>query len=607
MGGVLPSRRAMTAHPGVQSSSRAPRRRLLATVALVAAGGACALTGGPSGTDGAADDPLLRPYSEVREAATARSRRGVVAAGSRGAALAGVRVLEEGGNAVDAAVTAAFALGATDPGGSGIGGATSILIRTPDGRAVAFDGSPPAPLAVRPEVLAGLAARDELFGHPTVAVPTTVAVLAAALKRHGTFTFDRVVAPSVTLAARGYAMGFTERAFLGDYLGKIARSPLLSRDRIHGGRPLPLGTRVEQPELARTLRLLARRGSDEFYRGAVASAIEHDMRRRGGFVGRADLALVRATATEPVRGLYRGREVLSLGRPSGGTAVIIALQVLDRFPPARLASPSVERLELLADAVRIAQADADRVRHDALSGGRALEQRLLSPAHAAARARLAAQPGRVPDAALAGLGRRSHGDGNTTQVSVIDSDGTVVSLTQSLGRYFGAAVGHPELGFPYNCLLEAFELEDPSHPRYLRPRATAPSTTAPTIVLGPEGEPEAALGSAGSERITSAVVDVLVALVDGKLPLPAAVSAPRVLWTGEHDGRIAFEIVPPLTDEAAAALEARGWAGVYALRFPARTIDLVYFGGVNAVAREADGTLVAAADPRRDGAAAAVR
>jgi len=582
-------------------------RRAAAAVTLAATVAACALTGGPAGRGDAEDDPLARSYSEVREAATARSRRGVVAAGSSGAALAGARILDEGGNAVDAAVAAAFALGATEPGGSGIGGATSILIRTPDGRSVAFDGSPPAPLAVRPEVLAGLAARDGLFGHPTVAVPTTVAVLAAALERYGTFTFDRVVEPSVALARRGYLMGFTERAFLGDYLRKIVGSPLLSRDRVRGGRPLPVGTRIALPKLARTLRLLARRGPDEFYRGAVASAIEQDMRRHGGFVGRADLALVRAVARDPVRGGYRGRQVLSLGRPSGGTAVIIALQILDHVAPGKLASPSVERAELLADAVRIAQADADRIGRDALSGGRALEQELLSGAHAAARARLAASPGPVPEDALAGLDPPPHGDGNTSHVSVIDADGTVVSLTQSLGRYFGASVGHPDLGFPYNCLLEAFELEDPSHPRHLRPRATAPSTTAPTILLGRQDEPVAALGSAGSERITSAVVDVVVALVDGELPLPAAVSAPRVLWTGEHDGRIALEIAPPVTDATAAALEARGWTDVYALRFPARTIDLVYFGGVNAVAREADGTLVAAGDPRRDGAAAAAR
>lgn len=590
----------------VLSTSRA-RRRLGATsgwalvaIALLVVVAACESAGDGTATPAAEDDPLLRSYQDVAQAETIRSPSGVIAAGSPAAADAGARILAAGGNAVDAAVAAAFTLGSSDPGGSGLGGATFMLIHLADGRTVALDGSTPAPLAARAEVLAELAARDALFGHATVAPPTTVAVLATALRRYGTMGFSDVLAPAIEAAVDGYEIDWTERAFVGDYRAKLTLSPTLAQGRLVGGRPLPVGSHVDQPVLARTLARLARRGADDFYRGAVAAEIDADMRRHGGFVRLADLALVRPVERPPVRGVFRGHEVLSIGHPCGGTAVVEALQILDQLPPESLASPDARRLGLLANAVRVAQADATRA-----AAGSELEGELLGRDHAAQRAALLGGTGPVTvDDGPASPWPAT--DGNTTHLSVADAAGNVVALTQSLGRFFGAGVADPALGFPYNCLLEVFDHDDPASPYYLRPQAVVPAATAPTIVLDPGGGLRLALGSAGSDRITSAVVDVTVAaLADGRR-LGEAVAAPRVLWTGGHEARLALEIAPPFDDALADRLVEHGWPDVYRLRFPARTIDLVYFGGVNLVGREpGDDAVTAVADPRRNGAVAA--
>ncbi len=556
---------------------------------------------------GGVDETVVVGAGHLAQPPEVRSPRGVVAAGSPEAARAGAAILAAGGNAVDAAVAAAFALSATDPGESGLGGETFALIHLADGRNVAIDGVAPVPLAIDRKVLRRRKQRGTLFGYPVVAVPTTVAALAHTLERYGTMSFSRVLEPAVAAAEAGYHLGFCERGFIGAYADKLRWSPVLGPQTLAGRRPRPLGTHIVAGAVATTLRRLQSEGPQAFYRGSIARTIAHDMAVNGGFVSLADLALVRIRELRPEHGRYRGREVLSFPDPGGGAAVVEALGIVDRFPPQDLATPTLMRLQILTEAVHIATHDTE-IRFAEGSSRLAV---FASPAFMGAadpgeRARLIRFDRALTEADLGAEGVVRPGEHNTTQLSVADGAGNIVALTQTLGRCYGACVATPGLGFPYNSLLEAYGFDDPANPYYLRPRAVMPSWISPTIVLDEHGGPTVALGSAGSGRIVSAVVDTLVNLEDGGMSLPAAVGAARVLWGGPGDRQVYLEIAAPVTEADTERMRELGYNRLYGLHFPARPIDLAAFGGVNAVMRDkVTEEWVAVADPRRDGGVAA--
>ena len=532
----------------------------------------------------------------------------MVSTGSLEATRAGVQILEEGGNAVDAAVAVGFALGAADPGGSGLGGMSYLLIHLENGRNVAVDGTAPAPLAVDGARLRELAATGEISGMAWSAVPTTPAALVHALERYGTMELPRVLAPAIAIAERGFRLNAHHLTWIRDYLEPLRASDYLRFLVLRNGlEPGGVGERVCNPDLVSTLRLLAAAGVDAFYRGPISRAIEDDMVHRGGFVRRADLATVRIRELEPVRTLYRGVEVVSFPPPGGGGTVVETLNILSAFPSSLLAGTSVRRLHVLLEAFRIAQADDRRLAPPpgALFGASAL--RHLTPAFGRRRAALI-----LPDRILDVANLETQPDFNrlgdhTTHASVADNLGNVVALTQTLGRQYGAKVATPGLGFPYNSLLESFDLEHPDAPTAPRPRALYSTDMAPTILLSKDVF-VAALGSAGSERVPECVAQVISNLVDGGLPVDDAVTAPRVLWGGTEPFKAYLEIAAPWTEADADSLEEMGYADIYRLRFPPRMIDLTFFGGVHAVARDTSwGGFLGVGDPRRLGVAAGPR
>jgi len=531
-----------------------------------------------------------------------RSDHGMVASGSIEATLAGVAILEQGGSAVDAAVAAAFALGVADPGGSGLGGMTYVLMYFADGRAVAIDGTAPAPLAVDVTRLRMLRESEHLYGYATAAVPTTLATLRRALERYGTMPMAQVLQPAIEIAGRGYLLNSNHITWLDNYLSQILDSRYLRFIVLDGGRDLGrVGDRRCRPALATTLRRLAILGPDAFYRGYIAQQIEDDMIRNGGFVRRVDLALVRVRELRPLRARYRDVEVISFPPPGGGGTVVEALNILETFPPEFLAEDSIERLQVLVESFRIARADNRNFSPNPNSVIALADPPNLSDEYAAARAQLIT-PGRaIEDSRLNdAVGFRSLGE-HTTHLSVVDRFGNAVSMTQTLGRQYGAKVATPGLGFPYNCLLEIFDYRNPAAPDYLRSRGRYPTDMAPTIILK-DGVFMAAVGSAGSERVPPIVAQVVSNVVDRKMAIQDAVAAPRVLWGGTDPSKVYLEIRSPITESDADALERFGFEDIYRLRQPPRLIDLAFFGGVNAVAFDAaTGVFTGVGDPRRSG------
>ncbi len=538
--------------------------------------------------------------AERLNAKVASSDLGMVASSAPEANRIGLQVLANGGNAVDAAVAVAIALGAVDAGDSGLGGATFILYRKANGESIAIDGSAPVPIHASRAVLQKVAAEKRNFGPELACTPGSLAALEYARAHYGTRPLRELVEPSIPLAEAGLVVTPFQTSTVAKYLDDIRLSDPLCRVLLGpDSQPIRPGSVLRWPGLTHTLRAIADGGAAEFYRGTIAAEIEADMIRHGGFVRRDDLGLMRVRVLEPLHDSYRGLDVLSFPLPASGGAVLEGLNILESFPVETLQRDDVERLQVMAEALHLALED-----HRRLSGDPNLPQRFQNvtyqgKAYAKTRADLIV-PGRpVPESAYASSRPEAPElESQTVQVSVIDHDGNAVALTQSLGRFYGNKVLAEGLGFLYNTFLSAI---DPNHPQALRPRAIIPCDAAPTIVVK-DGALMLVLGSAGSSRIPGAVVTVISNVVDRAMPLGAAVQAPRVLWSKGTKARgLLIEVLPPVTESQVTELEAMGYTPGAVARFPAPYLDLFRFGGVNAILRDpTTGHMTGVGDPRRN-------
>jgi gamma-glutamyltranspeptidase/glutathione hydrolase len=529
-----------------------------------------------------------------------RSANGVVVANTREAAAAGARLLRAGGNAVDAAVAAALALGVSEAEASGIGGNAWILIHLASGQDLAIDGSAVVPVRVKPEELQRQLDDGVEFGYKTVAAPGGLAALAYALQRYGTRSFAEVVAPAVEIAEFGYRFPPHQLGVVGAFGWKL-RSNATLRDIFLNPSLEPWDSNhlYCMDELAVTMRRLAAVGATDLYTGDVADAIDADMRANEGFLRKSDLVAVRPVGRTPLRGRYRELNVISFPFPGGGGAVIEALQILDRFPREALDSDSLNSIMIRLEAARIALYDLNV----SWAVGPLEALRMLEPQRAARRA-AQIRPGRALRVREI-LGRefvppRQEG---STHVSVIDRAGMAVAMSLTFNEEFGACVATPGLGFPYNATLAFYDPGQPGTSLFPRRGNVLPHTMAPTMVLR-GGKPLMVLGGPGTGRITSSIVNTIVNVIDRRMGAAEALSAPRVLWDGARRPRVAIEMTAPHTDADVAELSRRGFSDVYTLRFPPRPIDLLYFGGVNlAMLDPTTGETVGAGDPRRAGAA----
>lgn len=552
-----------------------------------------------------APDPRVGPP----RVQVAVSRGGMVATSSPDAARAGAGVLARGGNAVDAAVATVLALGVTDPAAIGLGGDLVMVIHTADGRDAVIDDPSFVPLRARPGVMAELK-RDhkpwQAWGRRGSTVPTALAVLGTALDRYGSWDFARVAAPAAALAERGFQLGWYQRSVVNIHRRGLTDSDLLTGLWLGPGGSLPpVGAVVNRnPALARTLRRLGATGWKDFYTGRIAREIENDMLEHGGWIGRADLsrALLEVRERAPLGLVYRGRTILVPGEPWGGPSLATALEIVQRFPPSLLRSDGVDRLHLLVEAVRLAQYFRG-IRGGGAPGG-ALPAPSVSP-----RQRAAELAGLISFHAAASLDRLhapaspSMGE-HTTQVSVMDRWGNAVSLTGSLGRFFGAKAASPSLGFLYNGFMAGFQYERPHAPAYGHPFARIRGELCPTMVLG-DRRPLLVLGTGGSGKIPGLVLGVLSAVLDRGMSLPDAVVFPRVAWSGPEEPEICMEVRPPIGPGAASELRRRGFARILAVTYPATITHRGYLGAVNSVAYDpAAGLFTGVGDGRRDGFAA---
>jgi gamma-glutamyltranspeptidase / glutathione hydrolase len=544
--------------------------------------------------------------------ATAVSPNGAVATAHPLASAAAAEVLRTGGNAADAAVAAAFALSVVEPQSSGIGGGGFALVwLAKERRVVALDFREVAPAGATPTMFRRQpvkGARPSLDGGLAVAVPGAVrgyAELARRFGKLGAKGLPRLVEPAARIAEQGFPVDATYVARTKDRFQCLAARPaaaqeLLARDA--AGRPAvpEPGWRLVRKDLARTLREIGRTGGEAFHRGKLAERIAAAARADGGVLTAADLAAYRVRERAPVEGRYRGRRVVSMGLPSAGGAILIALlQALEHEDPRAGGHRPVRFLHAMAElekrlyARRAALGDPDFV-----PGAAATAEELVSEAYAE---RLAAAIGpRAADApSPAAVREGSH----TTHLSVIDAEGNAVAMTTTVNYFFGSCVVVPGTGILLNDEMDDFDAAAgvPNEYGLVGTGANAPapgkvplSSMAPTLVFDPAGKLLLAVGSPGGSRIPTTVAQAISHLVDDGMSLEQALAAPRIhhQWRPE-----ALQVEPNgLEAETARALEALG----HRLRWEERR-----WGNAQAVRVTPEGWREAACDPRGEGVPAA--
>lgn len=446
----------------------------------------------------------------------------------------GRRILQQGGSAIDAAVAVAFALTAVLPEAGNIGGGGFIIYRDTTGQVRALDYREAAPAAATRNMYldaAGNPTDRSITGHLSVGVPGSVAGLYEAWKQFGRLPWATLVAPAIALAEGHTIDAARSRGIAGD-AERLGRFPASAAQFLVDGHAPAPGSTFRQPDLARTLRLIADSGADAFYRGRIADQIVAEMKRGGGLITRADLAAYRPKWRTPVRVDYRGYGVYSMPpSSSGGVTLGEILNILggyDSLPP----FGSTALLHLETEAMRRAFEDRNRWLGDPDFVQMPLD-RLLSKSYAAT-LRAQIDPARATPTPPFEAG--PPGGTETTHYSIVDAAGNAVSVTTTLNNSFGSAVTVAGAGFLLNDEMDDFATA-PGKPNMYglvqgEINAVAPgkrmlSAMTPTIVLDPQGRLFLVVGAPGGPRIITAVYHAISNVIDHHMSLAQAIEAPR--------------------------------------------------------------------------------
>ena len=535
------------------------------------------------------------------------ARHHMIAAANPFAAQAGLAMLRKHGSAVDAAIAAQMVLTLVEPESSGVGGGAFMILWDPKKKYMtSFDGRETAPASATPTMFLDASGKplgkmQAIPGGLSVGVPGVVAMLDLAHRKYGKLPWAVLFQPAIDLAEKGFPVGKKLAATLRQY-PQMAQMPDIKRYFYKpDGTPYAEGETLKNPELAQTLRDIARRGPKAFYEGAVAEAIvdkvNHAPVNPAGMT-LADLAHYKPRERAPVCGTYRRYRLCSMGPPSsGGIAVLQILGMLERFPAKELATDTLEGVHLFTQASRLAFADRAEYLGDP-EFVKVPAKGLLDPKYLKQRSALidpAKDMGTAPAGTPAGskdyAPQRSPEHPGTSHMAIVDDNGEVVSMTTTVEAPFGSEM--MVKGFILDNQLTDFSL-DPV--RDGKPVANAPapgkhplSAMSPTIVLGPDGGFKLATGSPGGPMIIEYVAQSLIAMIDGNLSPEAAAALPH---PGNPNGPTLLEKGTAL-ETLAPGLTAMG----HAVAMPG-----VEKSGLHIIER-VKGGYIGAADPRRDGVA----
>jgi gamma-glutamyltranspeptidase/glutathione hydrolase len=530
-----------------------------------------------------------------------RARHAMVVAGDALAVDAGVKVLQNGGNAVDAAVAVGFALAVTYPFAGNLGGGGFMLVRFADGRSTFIDFRENAPAQASRNMYLdsqGRLTRDSIEGWRSSGVPGTVRGFEFAQKKYGRAKWNDLVAPSIALA-NGFPVSY---AFAESLRGArvLADDPESKRIFLKNGAYYEVGDTLAQPELARTLQRIAKSGAAEFYEGATAKFLAAAMAAHGGLITLGDLKNYQAVERQPLTGKYRGYDVITAPPPSaGGVGILQMMGMLEGSSYEKAGAGSAAAIHYVAETMRRFYADRSQYLGDP-DFVRVPVSGLLDPAYIRQR-RATIDPDHATPSARLLPGNPSHKESTeTTHYDVVDAEGNAVSVTYTLNGGYGNGITVPGAGFLLNNEMDDFAAQ-PGVPNLfglVQGEANAiqagkrPLSSMTPTILAREGKFFLAVGAPGGSRITTAVLQVILNVVDFGMNAQEAVDFPRFHHQWQPD-KLFLE--PGFSPDTVALLKARGHDVDYRPGNVAAVVELI----VND-----KGWLHGAADGRRPGKAA---
>lgn len=533
-----------------------------------------------------------------------RAKHGIVASTNEVASRVGVDVMRRGGNAIDAAIAVAFALAVTHPAAGNLGGGGFMLIRLKDGKTTAIDYREMAPAAAYRDVYLDKDGKlivgegGSLVGYRAAGIPGTVRGMELALKRYGSgkLTWSQLIEPARRLAADGFAVTFPlSRSLRGDR-DYLSQYPETKRIYLNGGSFYNEGDIFKQPDLAATFGRLQRSGPNEFYEGQTARLIVDDMKLHNGLMTMEDLHGYVAKEREPVRGTYRGNQIISMPPPSSGGAVLLEmLNILEGYDLAKMDSASSDRYHLMAESMR--RAFADRAEYLGDSDFVKVPLAGLIDKQYAARLRTTINLERASTSAEVRAGRPTgYESDETTHFTVADSEGNVVANTYTLNNSYGSSAVAKGTGIILNDEMDDFAAKPGTPNMYgliqrernaVAAKKRPLSAMTPTIVLHQDGSFWFTVGSPGGPTIINTVLCVVTNVIDYGMNIQQAIDAPRI-----HHQWLPDELVSEpygLSGDTQKVLSARG----HSLAKPK------YLGDAEGIMVDEKGIILGATDPRR--------
>ena len=540
-----------------------------------------------------------KPYDKdgnmIRTDRNTTGKIGVVSTSKVEASRIGAEILRKGGNAIDAAVAAGFALGVVEPNSSGLGGGGFMLIRiAKTGETVFIDVRERAPQKSSPEMWkvgkdGKVVGNQKLEGGKAAAVPGEVAGLLYALENYGTMSREQVIRPAANLAKNGFYVTPTLSNDMKSQFDKLEKYPESAKVFLNKeGLPYEVDDLFTNPDMAKTLDIIIKNGKDGFYKGEVAEAIVKTLNKYDGLYTMEDLANYKPLVRQPVKGTYRGYEIISSPSPSSGGAIVIEiLNILENFDVGSLKVNSPEYLHLFSEAYKLAYADRAKYMGDS--------DYTPVPMKGFVSKKYAKEIAKEIDLKVSHESKAHdpwlYESEDTTHYSIADKEGNMVAITKTVNGLFGNSVVVDGYGFVMNNEMDDFVL-GAGHPNSVAPNKTPLSSMSPTIVLK-DGKPFMVLGSPGATKIISTVSQVISRVIDHKMGMQEAIDTPR-LWDNTYNK---INVETRISDETIKQLEAMGHKVNKTSEWDRS------MGSVQGVLYKSNGTLEGGADPRRDGKA----
>lgn len=524
----------------------------------------------------------------------AKGKNGVVASAKPEASQVGVDIMKKGGNAIDAAVATAFALGVVEPNASGIGGGGFMLIRfAKTGEEVFLDFREVAPGKATPDMYklddkGKVVNNESVIGGKSVAVPGDVAGLLMALEKYGTMSREEVMQPAIDLAENGFKVTKNFSNMIKDNFDNINKFEATKAIYLKDGLPFEEGDTITNKDLSNTLKIIAKEGKDAFYKGKIAESIVNEVQKQGGIITLEDLTKYEVKVRKPVKGTYKGYEIVSAPpSSSGGAHVIQLLNIMENYDLKSMGVNTEQSLHAWSEASKLIFADRGKYMADTdfvkvpLAG--------LTSKDYAKELYEKIDKDKATQKVEAGNPNK-YESGSTTHYSIMDKEGNMVAVTKTINHFFGSCVAVPGTGILLNDEMDDFDFK-PGLSNSIEPGKKPLSSMTPTLILK-DGKPFMTIGSPGATRIIPTVAQVISNIVDHGMDIQEAINTPRMY---DKDGKLSLE--GGIDEKVIEGLKNKG-----------HEVDIkgeydLFFGGVQGVMMESSGELHGGADPRRDGQA----